>query len=391
VAGTERVQVRLVHRSSLAAIVAAVGLGCLPVAARASTGPDTSGAARAIGFLNQQRRANGIPAFTRTDNSLASSWCPDEDSGPITESRVLAGGSDPATFTAGSSPWSAAPLHQILMYDPLARSAGWAAMTNAPFDGGEVVPYLECMGFGNEAADPSRPTAYTFFSELGPDAVQPSIDVQGEGPFAPQQLAGISQGTPTGPQPILYVLGVGQVRAVSWSLTDKSTGQAVPGVHLVDSYDAQAAGYDPSIMWNTAVMVPPVLQPATEYAGTARLTGARGACVQEGFAFATLRSDGSPIGVSEPRMTAYPCSSSKSTRGAAPAAPRLRVRWRHGVFMVRSVLHRGERLVLRVRGRVHTTRRPTLRLHGHYARSAVAWATRGGLSSRHVRVRVRRV
>jgi hypothetical protein len=381
----------LVHRPSLAAILAAVVLGCLPVAAQASTGPDTSGAAQAIGFLNQQRQANGIPAFTRTDNSLASSWCPDEDLQPVDESRVLAGGSDPATVTAGSSPWSAAPLHQILMYDPLARSAGWATMTNAPFDGGEVVPYLECMGFGNESSDPSRPTAYTFFSELGPDAVPPSIDVDGEGPFAPQQLAGISQGTPTGPQPIFYVLGVGQVRAASWSLTDESTGEAVPGVHLVDSYDAQAAGYDPTIMWNTAVMVPPVLQPATEYAGMARLTGDGGACLNESFAFATLRSDGSPMGVSEPRMTAYPCSGSKSTRQASPSPPRVRARWRHGVFTVRSILHHGERLVLRARGRVHTTRRPTLRVHGHYARTLVAWATRRGLSSRHVRVRVRRV
>lgn len=372
-----------------AAVFAGLTLACLPAGAQASTGPDSSGATQAIAFLNQQRQANGIPAFTRIDNSLATSWCPNEDDGPITESRVLAGGSDPAGFTAGSSPWSAAPLHQILMYDPLARSAGWAAMTDAPFDGGEVVPYLECMGFGNEAADPSRPTAYTFFSELGPDAVQPSIDVQGEGPFAPQQLAGISQGTPTGPQPIFYVLGVGQVKAVSWSLTDQSTGQAVPGVHLVDSYAAQAAGYDPSIMWNNAVMVPPVLQPATQYDGTARFTGDGGACVVESFAFATLQSDGSPLGLSEPRMTARPCSTQESTR-MAPGAPQVSVRWRRGVFVVRARLHRGERLVVRVHGRVHRSRRPTLRVRAEYARTVVAWAISGGHSSPHVRVRVRR-
>jgi hypothetical protein len=359
------------------------------VAAQASTGPDTSGAAQAIGYLNQQRQANGIPAFTSTDSSLASSWCPNEDQEPITESRVLAGGSDPAAFTAGSSPWSAAPLHQILMYDPLARSAGWATMTDAPFDGGEVVPYLECMGFGNPAADPSRPTAYTFFSELGPGAVQPSIDVQGEGPFAPQELAGISQGTPTGPQPIFYVLGVGQVRAVSWSLTDQSTGASVPGVHLVDSYAAQAAGYDPTIMWNNAVMVPPVLQPGTEYDGTARFTGDSGACVEESFAFATLQNDGSALGVTVPRMNSQSCSGSTST-GAHPAPPRVHVRWSHGVFVVRSGLRHGERLVVRAHRRLHTSRRATLRLRGRYTRTVIAWTRSRGHSSPHVRVRVRR-
>jgi hypothetical protein len=372
-----------------AAVLAGLALAGLPVPARASTAPDTSGAAQAIAFLNQQRQANGIPAFTRIDNALATSWCPNEDQAPIDESRVLAGGSEPATFTAGVSPWSTAPLHQILMYDPLARSAGWATMTNAPFDGGEVIPFLECMGFGNEAADPSRPAAYTFFSELGPAAVPPSIEVDGEGPFAPQELVGISQGTPTGPQPIFYVLGVGQVKAASWTLTEQSTGQAVAGVHLVDSYDAQAAGYDPTIMWNSAVMVPPVLQPGTEYDGTVRLTGDAGACVQESFAFATLQSDGSPLGVTVPRMTWQSCSEPAST-GPLAAPLRVRVRWSRGVFVVRSGLRHGERLVVRAHGRAHRSHRAILRLRGRYARTVVAWATRRGHSSSHVRIRVRR-
>jgi hypothetical protein len=367
-----------------------LGLACLPVAAQASTGPDTSGAAQAIDFLNHQRQANGIPAFTATDNSLVASWCPNEDQGPITESRVLAGGSDPVGFTAGSSPWSAAPLHQILMYDPLARSAGWATMTDAAFDGGEVMPYLECMGFGNEAADPSTPTAYTFFSELGPSAAQPSIDVDGEGPFAPQEVVGISQGTPTGPQPIFYVLGAGRVRAVSWSLTDQSTGETVPDVHLVDSYAAQAAGDDPSIMWNNAVMIPPVLEPGTVYDGQAKFTGDSGACLTETFSFATVRSDGSPLGVTVPAMSTRPCSSVKTVNtGGNLAPPHVHARWRRGLFVLRSVLASGERLVVRVHGRVRRTRRSTLRLHGRYSRTVVAWTTSGGHSSRHVRVRVR--
>lgn len=373
-------------RSSVAVLVAACALSGLPAAAQAA-GADTSGAAQAVGFLNQQREANGIPALTSTDNWLATSWCPAESQQPVTEARVLAGGSDPVGFTAGSSPWSAAPLHQILMYDPLARSAGWATMTNAPFDGGPIVPYLECMGFGNEAADPTTPTGYTFFSELGPAAVPSSIDVQGEGPFAPQQLAGISEGTPTGPQPIFYVLGVGQVRAASWSLTDRSTGVAVPGVSLVDSYDAQSQGYDPTIMWNNAVMIPPVLQPGTIYDGQARFTGDGGTCVTESFSFATLRSDGSWLGVTVPRPAVRPCSAATAE---VPAAPRVNARWSRGVLVVTSALPQGEQLVLSIAGTVHGTSRGVLRLRVRYARTVTAWASRQGRSSRHVRVRVRR-
>lgn len=385
-------------RSILAALFAVAATGGLPAVAQAS-GPDTSGAAAAIGFLNQQRQANGIPAFSGIDNNLAAAWCPNESQTPVTESRVLAGGSDPVSFTAGSSPWSAAPLHQILMYDPLARTAGWATMTNASFDGGEVMPYLECMGFGDEGADPSAPTAYTFFSELGRDAVPASIDVQNEGPFAPQELVGISQGTPTGPQPIFYLLGMGRVRAVSWSLSDRSTGASVPGVSIVTSYDAQAAGYDPTIMWNNAVMIPPVLQPGTIYDGQARFTGDNGSCVQESYSFATQQADGAALGVSLPGISTSSCSSSSGAGGgggggvtaAAPDPPHVKARWARRTFVLRSALHRGERLVVKVHRHMRSTTRSRLRLHGRYASTVRVWVTRGGRSSRRVLVHVKRV
>ncbi len=367
------------------------GLAVLPTAAAASSGPDTSGATTAIGYLNQQREANGIPAFTTIDNSLASSWCPDESQEPVTENRVLAGSSEPLTFTAGSSPWTAAPLHQVLMYDPLARSAGWATMTDASFDGEGTMPYIACMGFGDEAPDPSQPTAYTFYSELGPDAVQPSIDVQGEGPYSPEQLVGISQGTPTGPQPIFYLLGMGRVRAVSWSLTDTATGAAVPDVSIVTSYQAQAAGDDPDYLWNNGVMITPVLTPATVYDGEAEFTGDGGSCLEETFAFATLQSDGSPAGVDVAPMHASSCSTSKRTALAtAPRLPRARARWRRGVFVVKARLRRGERLSVVVHDRRVSSRRRVVRVHGRYARRLVVWVTRSGRSSAHEVVRVRR-
>lgn len=380
--------------------MAAAGLALVPAAAQAAG--DTSGANAAIWYLNQQREANGIPGFRSVDNSLATSWCPYEDQSPVTEARVLAGQSYPSSFTSSSSPWTAAPLHQVAMYDPLARSAGYATMQNASFDGGPTMPYIECMGFGNEADDPSTPAAYTFFSELGPNDVQPSITVDSEGPFAPQQIVGINQGVPTGPQPIFYLLDMGQVRADSWSLTDASTGQAVPNVQMVDSYKVQAAGYDPGLLWNNAVMVPPPLQAGNVYTGQAKFSGDDGSCLIEDFSFATLQSDGSSLGTHVPALSYHSCggggssssSSSSSTSHAARTThrrmrvPHVVAHWRHGKLIIKARLRHGQRLVVKAAGRYVVTRRHRVRLHTHYVSSVTVWVTKAGASSAHSVVQV---
>lgn len=427
--------VRSTAVTSLAVLAAAV----LPAAARAdSTTPDTSGASAAIGFLNQQRVANGIPAIKTIDNSYATAWCPDEDNGPSggENSRVLAGSSDPEGFTATSSPWTDAPLHQAFLYDPLAQTAGYATLTNAPFDGGQPMPNIECMGLGNEASEPTTPTAYGFFAEAGPGQVPSTITVQGEGPFAPQQLVGIPEGTATGPQPILYTLGIGQVRATSWSLTDAATGATVPNVGLVTSYEAQAAGYDPYLLWNDSVLVPPPLQPGTVYDGQATFTGAGGVCVAETFSFATLLSDGSALGAQLAPLSAKPCpgthwagssnsagsgsssagsgkstgsgsstgsgkstgsgsstGSGKSTGSATSpgdlaigprhsalasrsGAVQVVAHWsRHSRLVIASSLPQGERLIIRQGHRTTTTRRRKLRLRWPYSPRITVWLT----------------
>lgn len=392
-----------------AAAVAILGVAALPVSALADPSPDTSGSSAAIAMLNQQREANGIPAIANVNNSYASSWCPYEDTGPSDgdESRVLAGGYQLSTLTASSSPWSTAPVHQAIMYYPLVRTAGWAVVRNGAYDGGAVYPFAECMGFGDIAPEPATPEAYAFFSERGPSAV-PATDSVYEAPFEPQQFAGFAPGTPTGPEPILYVLGIGRIRATNWSLVDESTGAAVPGVGMVTSYQLQAAGYSPNYLWDDAILVPPALQQGTVYDGRATFTGDGGECLTETFSFATLRADGSSTGAKVAPVAAKPCGGTNSAtanvaghRASQPAsrharrsqrAKRTRVglTWSraHGLVVTAQLL-RHDRLFVKLGHRVASTRRGSLRLRWPYARTVVVWLRdASGTSSARVRMRV---
>lgn len=119
------------------------------------------------------------------------------------------------------------------------------------------------------------------------------LDVIGEGPYAPQQLVGIPQGHPTGPQPIFYVLGLGDVHAAVWSL-QTAGGVVVPGVKMVDSAAAAAAGH-PGYFSERGWMVPPVLQPNTAYTGSVTWDGTLGQLTQA-FSF-TARMAPNVIGL----------------------------------------------------------------------------------------------
>lgn len=394
-------------------------LALLPLGgARAASLASTGQAAAQIVQLNAQRRANGIPAITTVDNSLAATWCPDE--GQVTAptfGAVLA--SDPTleTLTPSSSPWSDGPLHQAGMYYPLARAAGWAYVTDHTAG---LEPFQECMGFGDYATEPATPTVYAFFAEQGPGAVRPTITVSGEGPFAPQQLAGIAQGTATGPQPILYVLGAGRIKAVRWSLTDTTTGATVPNVHLVTSYDSVAHGYGAGYLGDDAVLIPPPLDTGTVYSGTATFTGQTGECIEETFAFATLRADGSRLGVHMAPLRAAPCpgtkwspdttwqatgasgSSASSVVGqiaravgagsSREGAQTVAAAWSTQAGLVVGVtLRSGQRLVVTEGGRRVTTAGRVTRLAWPYASTVTVWLIdAAGRSSLHVTIPVTR-
>ncbi len=214
----------------------------------------------ALNFLNEQRSANGILPMT-LNQSLATSWCPNEDAGPGS-SEVRRDLSANGHWSADYSPWEWAPFHEFSEYSPVFTEAG---IVNSGMEASEG-----CLGVSTASPEPSTPTFYAFVSPTGPNAAPPTEIVSLEGPFAPQEAVGIPEGTPTGPQLLLYVRGLNgevpyfanQVHAVSWSLTH-SGGAPVSGVSLVDERTATAAGERFSgcagILAGGGILIPPPL------------------------------------------------------------------------------------------------------------------------------------
>jgi hypothetical protein len=121
-------------------LLLAIGIGVLmPGWARADGGVD---GVQAIALLNQQRAANGIPPITTTNENYAAAWCPDEDHGPA-GGEMRRDWSPFVDWTADSSPWTDAPLHQISMYDPRMDTAGDVNVNGQA-----------CMGLGGDANQP---------------------------------------------------------------------------------------------------------------------------------------------------------------------------------------------------------------------------------------------
>ena len=239
-----------------------------------------------IRFLNAQRRANGIPAV-RDYQPFATSWCPNEDSPhwlPQENSRELA--PSILTWSRTGSPWDDAPLHQQGQYNPAYTRAGAAA------SGGDT-----CLGSGDAATPPSRPAFYAYTSDRGPRAVPTSEAMPLEGPFSPEQVAGIHGGT-TGPVLIVYALGFkGEqlmdpkptMRVTSWTLKT-GTGVRIRGVLMVDAGDLDAFdrhACDPCSTDGTAFLILPTLQPATRYDITVAWRSSAGMSRVQRFHFTT--------------------------------------------------------------------------------------------------------
>jgi hypothetical protein len=234
---------------------------------------------QAIAFLNQQRQANGIPPITQTDQNFAAAWCPDEDNGP-SGGEITRDLSSSTNWSATTSPWDDAPLHQLSIYGPVWTTAG------------DVNDGVACMGLGNPAPQPANPTFYAWTSDQGPTKVPPTETVTGEGPFAPQQLVGIPQGQPTGPDILLYAVGLPgedfagpNPKATSWSLT-AANGTPVPNVNVVDDSVATSEGY-PGYIHDGGVMIPPPLAGAQTYNGTVAWQGPDGGMYTQQFSFTT--------------------------------------------------------------------------------------------------------
>jgi hypothetical protein len=264
---------RVLARCCLSLLPIATICALLSVSPHVALATSSIEGAAAIAFLNEQRQANGIPSITTDDQRFASAWCPDEDNGPSggEAARILSGGAE--SWGPDVSPWDFAPLHQGVEYDPLLRTAGDVNVGD-----------IACMGLGGEEPAPTTPASYVYLGDEGPRNVPREIDVAGEGPFAPQQLIGIPQGTPTGPQPIFYVYGIGVVHAGTWSLST-AAGAPVQGVKIVDSAAATTAGH-PGYFPERGWMIPPPLKPGTAYNGQVKWVGEQGELTQT-FAFTT--------------------------------------------------------------------------------------------------------
>lgn len=234
---------------------------------------------QAIALLNQQRQANGIPAIAQVDQNFAAAWCPNEDNGP-SGGEITRDLSSSTNWSATRSPWDNAPLHQLSIYGPLWTTAG------------DVNNGVACMGLGNPAPPPANPTFYAWTSDQGPTKVSPTETVSGEGPFAPQELVGVPQGQPTGPDILLYAVGLPgedfagpNPKAISWSLAAVN-GSPVPNVNVVDDSVATSKGY-PGYIHDGGVMIPPPLAAAQTYNGTVTWQGPEGGTYTQQFSFTT--------------------------------------------------------------------------------------------------------
>jgi hypothetical protein len=250
--------------------------------------------AAAIAVLNEQRRANGIPALAESDASLASLWCPDEGApgGPAPEDRDT---SSVAQWDATMTPWDDAPAHQVSLYEPDFTAAG------------EVYAHgRSCLALAAPSAPPSSPGFFSYVSDGGRSLVPATETVSGELPYAPQQLVGLPAGRPTGPQLILYALGFpgerfadsdpsAAMRVVSWSLTGPG-GRRVRGVRMVDHQVAgRAVPQGASIYDDAAIMIPPPLAPGARYTARVLWQGPMGLEERQEIPFSTGLSAGMSI------------------------------------------------------------------------------------------------
>ena len=192
-------------------------------------------ASEAVAFLNQQRSANQIPANIALDD-YRTTGCHNHNR--YMEQNGLGHGEEPGkpgytpegadysnsgevlaqgitAWSDSANPWDAAPLHQSLLFDPGVTQAGY-----------DEYQSFACMRFGFTFTQPPQPTFYAYTGNKGREDVPPSVTVQGEGPYAPQEAVGIAQGVPTGPNILFFVDGFGSTNhATAFSLKGPGGGE----------------------------------------------------------------------------------------------------------------------------------------------------------------------
>jgi hypothetical protein len=183
------------------ALLLIVALGLLvSVTAGVAQAYDTSGAAHAIPTLNEQRAANGIPPVM-LDQTLLRTTC-------TIQNHHIA--SPWSSWSASSSPWDEAPLHQSILYNPAEGVAAYGVYgANESSFAALGGPSWTCMWFTWDWTAPSptgAPTFYAFTADQGRSDV-PVSENANEWPTTPAAMVGLA--SETGPNLLVYALGIG--------------------------------------------------------------------------------------------------------------------------------------------------------------------------------------
>ncbi len=235
---------RMLRRISGTAAIAVsfAALQGLVLCANAAGAPSSEGA-QVIAIVNAQRAANGIPSITTIEQGYASYWCPNED-GPFQTGEAGRVWAPDNAWSSGATPYSTAPLHQQVIYSPLATIAGDVSVKGQ-----------DCMGVGEPGLEASlaasTPTFYAFVNERGPQHAVTS-ELADELPTTPQQEVGFPANHRTGPQIILWAEGMGIAPKPTLVSLDSASGAPVAGARLAPGF-------------LDVILVPPILRPRTTY------------------------------------------------------------------------------------------------------------------------------
>jgi hypothetical protein len=273
-------------------IVTFTVLAALVAAGAALARASGQDAAAIVAQLNAERAANGIPAWVR-ENPAWSSKCADHvdymsATGELTHSedpsssRYTAAGNWAGENSVlavgagwdGSDPFDNAPLHLIQLMSPELRQVGVAE---------DASTYVCVTTFpGYRASGWKKPTVYTYPGN-GSTGV-PYSETADELPFVPSSFIGVSQGTATGFNIMVFAEGTANpwfLRIRSASLTGPHGGVAV---RTLDRTSPTIGEYLPPGSGFVIPLAP--LQPGTTYRASVRFSGG----VSHSWSFTTASS-----------------------------------------------------------------------------------------------------
>jgi hypothetical protein len=267
--------------SSAARRAVLAGLSVLAVLTLSAAPALAASAEEALAFVNQQRAANGIPPVP-LDQSLLRPEC-------SLENHHIAS-PDVAAWSATTSPWDYAPLHQSILYDPNATAAAYGEFgefkSNNPTFPSSVGQWA-CMWFTwnwEVRNAPVEPAFYAFVGDRGPSSV-PAQEVAGEWPGTPAQMVGLPQGATTGPNLLVYALHMGGGSHIVAASLTSAAGTPVE-VRSVDS-DTSYQGQYWMTGWRGVVIPVSPLQWSTSYTATVAWANTNGYVATQTFSFTT--------------------------------------------------------------------------------------------------------